>query len=187
MTWFALLPLVIALELLAFPLAFILPLFEVSREGKRNNANGYGVASRLPTWLAWFDTPDNDLLGDDGHIARHKGSSRYWQMVSWLLRNRCYGFKWGMLAVKVDEPIEWSGNRFVNRNHSEGTLKCKMVDYWQWKYVKRIPKTDKCIMLNFGWLLDAYIGNETGQFALYQLSPRLAKFEPVVSGESSLY
>ncbi len=50
----------------------------------------------LPKWLWWFQTPDNPIDGDAGHLARWGDSMepwpRYVRRVAWLWRNCGYGF-----------------------------------------------------------------------------------------------
>src|SRR4051794_38118577 len=58
---------------------------------------------RLPDWLAWFDTFDDDL--DSG--ARRDGKERsYWRRVAWLYRNSAYGFSYWVLGIPFD-PADW--------------------------------------------------------------------------------
>jgi hypothetical protein len=58
---------------------------------------------RLPEWLAWFDTFDDDL--DSG--ARRDGKAHsYWQRVAWLNRNPAYGFSYWVLGIPFN-PSDW--------------------------------------------------------------------------------
>lgn len=173
--WLAFLLLGILVELLALLLSPILPLFRVQRYGWSDNRTYQATFPRLPGWLAWFDTPDNDILGDSAHQLRHFKSSAYWQMVCWLARNRAYGLKWGPLAAPMDAAIQQvTGNRKINRNNGQyGTLRITMGPYWQFKLVKPIAKTGYCWMINLGWLLD-----DTSQpRALFLFSPRFARIK----------
>ena len=49
--WLCILPIIVTAEVIAVILAPILPLF---------SKNAW-----LPEWLDWFQTPDNNLMGDD--------------------------------------------------------------------------------------------------------------------------
>ena len=173
--WLTYLIITIIAELLGLLLAPLLPAFRVERLGWSDN-HAYKVTSwRLPGWLNWFDTPDNDLMGDSAHCRRHATSSDYWTMLCWLARNRAYGLKWGPLAAPMDAKAQLStGNRNINRNNGQfGTLRIAMGPYWQYKLVKRIGKTGYCWMINLGWLLD-----DTSQpRALFMFSPRLARIK----------
>ena len=59
------------MQVVAWIVTPVLPLFAVRREGSMDNANSYGVGFRLPRWLAWFDTPDNPLEGDSNWFRNH--------------------------------------------------------------------------------------------------------------------
>lgn len=162
----------LAMEVLAFVLAPVLPLFA---------RNGY-----LPGWLAWFQTPDYSLYGDPGWQSEHVRDPRsYWSQVRWLLRNRAYGFKWSVLAAPVDlQSYSFRGNPDIKNRHNAvaGWLHVTMGEYWQWKWIAPLPGTSMCVMLNFGWLLDPYYRHpslaKTQPRALFMFSPRLAAFFP---------
>jgi hypothetical protein len=148
-----------------------LPLFAVERYGPINNNTGMGTEPRLPLWLAWFDTPDNSLLGDL-HWKQDHPKGGYWSRVGWLYRNRLYGFKWGPIAAPWSQPIVVHGDPDINYATGHfGEMDIKMNCYWQWKIVKRIGKTRRCWVINMGWLLD----NTSSAKALYMFSPRLKK------------
>lgn len=161
-------------ESLALMLCGILPLVRVYRFGPIDNRSGNAVAERLPLWLAWFDTPDNSLMGDAGHQARHATSSRYWTMTCWLARNRAYGLKWSVLSAPMRAgERQITGDPRINSNIGRaGMLRITMGKYWQWKLVWPVPKTARCIELNLGWLLD----DASQQRALFMCSPRLPRF-----------
>lgn len=49
----------------------------------------------LPSWLSWFQTPDNSCDGDRGHLARWPKNGVFWtwlRRTAWLFRNSAYGF-----------------------------------------------------------------------------------------------
>lgn len=175
MRWLTYLLITLLAELLALLLSPILPAFSVVRLGWSDNRAYQLTQWRLPLWLSWFDTPDNDLFGDSAHCRRHACNSDYWAMVCWLARNRAYGLKWGPLAAPMDaEGQQITGDPTINRNNSHfGTLRITMGAYWQYKLVKPIAKTGYCWMVNLGWLLD-----DTSQpRALFMFSPRLARLK----------
>jgi len=139
----------------------ILPLFAVMCYGHSNNRTRLLFEPRLPTWLAWFDNPDNSLWGDDGwqreHCPRFFGCYR--GMVRWLWRNKAGGFVWNVLGAKVAGSITWEGTPGIDSSpYKAGKLTCRSGDYWQWKWVSP-PIGRRCLVLNFGWLLDAFIDN----------------------------
>lgn len=159
MVWLALLPFVLLMEVVAVLLSPILPLFS--------------WAARLPWWLNWFQTPDNNLMGDDGHYARWSGKPPYLQMVAWLLRNRAYGFKWGVCGTAA-KPYRCYGTPGIGNRHSYKPGKMFLFSndgYWYYKCVAPITKTH-CWQLAFGWQLNAPIKGR----CLYMFSPRITRY-----------
>ena len=136
------------MQVVAWVITPILPIFSVYRYGPLNNNNGYGMGWRLPKWLSWFDTPDNPLTGDERWKSKHWPPT-HWSMVLWLYRNSLYGFKWTVLGAPMPD-IE-------NK-------------YWQWRYYSN------WIKLDFGWLLEPYKNNPDLYYeqpkALFQFSIR---------------
>lgn len=154
------------MQVVAWIITPVLPLFAVRREGPMDNANAYGVGSRLPKWLAWFDTPDNPLDGDSNWFRNHPETT-HWDMVGWLYRNSLYGFKWSVLSAPMDAVARVKTGQQAVGWLNPGFQRITMNGYWQWHLVKRIgPVT---INFNFGWLL-----NDGGQpRALFMFSPRM--------------
>lgn len=165
--WLACLLALFLMTVVAMLVTPLLPLFATPRMGPVDNAHGHAVEPRLPTWLGWFDTPDNSLLGDARWRSEHDGG--YGSQVAWLYRNQLYGFKWGPLAAPMVEPRHIDGDPNINRNNGRyGVLRIRMGSYWQWKCVKPIGRSGYCWMINLGWML-----NDPGQTrALFMLSPR---------------
>ena len=96
--WLALMPASFIMAIVGRLLAPILPFF-VDKE-----------THRLPDWLSWFATDDNDADGDQGHWERWPGTdpwSTYKRRVAWLLRNVCYGFDIDVLGVRVYPTDDW--------------------------------------------------------------------------------
>lgn len=110
LSWFLLVP----FDLLATCLCVLLAPFIVpfAKEGK------------LPKLFWWMETFDNNLSGDNGHIARWKpiryrfdswGVSflgLYLQQVAWLWRNKAYNFSYYVCGRKSD-GVKWKGNSAV--------------------------------------------------------------------------
>lgn len=159
----------------------LLPLFVVERNGPINNGNGTWVGPRLPTWLAWFDTPDNSLDGDQNFINKYVLYPAYLRHLLWLYRNSLYGFKWTVLAYEYvpGKTSVWSsGNPSVNRNNGvTGLYRCRTGDgYWQWKLVWKIIG-NWGVMWNFGWQLDSLVPLGQRGMALFQFSPRFVRIK----------
>jgi len=168
--WLICLVALFVMSLLALVLTPVLPLFARSRMGPVDNNHGQAKEPRLPVWLAWFDTPDNSLLGDPGWRATHNGG--YWSQVAWLYRNSLYGFKWGPIAAPMGAERHIHGDPSINRNNGHyGILRISMGPYWQWKCVKPIGRSGYCWMINLGWMLD----DAGQQRALFMFSPRLVR------------
>ena len=158
----------IPVQLFAYLITPILPLFATSRIGKIANANAEANEPRLPSWLSWFMTPDNSLYGDNNWKANNY-YTKHWAMVRWLYRNSLYGFKWSVLACNIDPHRSVSGNLLINHHtKTYGSFYIKQSNgFWQYKLVTLIG--NKILILNIGWLLD-----DTSQTkALFMLSPRL--------------
>lgn len=167
MRWLLYLLLYIPVQLFAYLITPLLPLFAVMREGPIDNANGWAVGPRLPLWLSWFDTPDNSLHGDGNWADKYQGSSL--AMIGWLYRNSLYGFKWSVLAAPMTgEKVTRTGPIQLDYHTKQfGVQRYTMGKYWQYKCVK--PFMGKILVLNFGWLLD----DVSQKRALFMLSPRL--------------
>lgn len=155
------------MQLVAWCITPVLPLFRKELWGWSNNGNMRALGPRLPHWLSWFDTPDNSLLGDSQWASEHVGS--YWSMVCWLYRNSLYGFKWTVLAMDVQDTQIVTGNTDIGYKRSRfGILHIRQPNgAWQFKIVK--PLLGKIFEGNFGWLLD----DTTKQRALFMFSPRI--------------
>ena len=160
MTYFTLFPAWLVMEILGKILWPVLPVFAVDRMGPVNNNNGYAVEPRLPLWLAWFDTPDNSLWGDDGWRLLHCPDkwSTYKGMALWLLRNSSVGFSRTVLARTVyQSDITYSGNPYISSDQNiVGVFKAR-DGKGAWQYKRVFPLFGKFIGLNFGWNIDPMV------------------------------
>ena len=159
MIWLAILPAVLVMEVLALVLAPVLPLLS--------------TRAALPRWLWWFQTPDASLLGDGGHFDRHADSSAYWQMVTWLARNRAYGFKIGLAGCEFLGYVS-RGNPGIKNRHDAvpGWLFLRSASgHW---YIKAVVPLgwNYCAQVAFGWQLDAPINGR----CLFMFSPRITRY-----------
>ncbi|WP_278455099.1 DUF7338 family protein [Sutterella wadsworthensis] len=167
--WICLLPLSFVMAVVGRVLAPILPFFAKS--------DGY-----LPSWLSWFQTPDNPLDGDKGHWERWPGVSAwatYRRRVAWLLRNVCYGFDISVLGQKTkpgdwldmdgqegvsDQPYGKSGY-WLKRVYRGEKLACwHLYVIRQWSLLP-----SKCLRISMGWKLFSFDGlkEETHQLTCY--------------------
>ena len=166
--YLAYLLLYIPVQIVAYLITPILPLFAGLRYGALDNASTYGLGPRLPEWLSWFDTLDNSLDGDYNWFRNHPDST-YWNKVAWLYRNNLYGYKWTVLAMPIQATRKMIGDPQIDyHSKTYGTMRITQPNgAWQYKLVK--PFLGKILVLNIGWLLD-----DTSQGrALFMLSPRL--------------
>lgn len=115
--WLALMPASFIMAIVGRLLAPILPFF-VDKE-----------THRLPDWLSWFATDDNDADGDQGHWERWPGTdpwSTYKRRVAWLLRNVCYGFDIDVLGIRLTtgkfEETRTPPTRMASRGRVSGTV-----------------------------------------------------------------
>ena len=160
----------IPVQLSAYLITPLLPLFAVRRMGAADNANDLRYEPRLPLWLSWLDTPDNSLWGDHGWQTKHCPKYQsYLGKVKWLYRNSLYGFKWSVLAAPmIGEKVTRTGPLYLDYHTAQfGVQRFTMGKYWQYKCVK--PFMGKILVLNLGWLLD----DVSQKRALFMLSPRL--------------
>jgi hypothetical protein len=157
----------IVMQIIAWIITPLLPAFAVLRDGPINNNRTTGMASRLPLWLSWFDTPDNGLEGDENFHSSHPGN--YWSEVLWLYRNSLYGFKWTVLSMPIENQWQIMGSMDIDYHIPVfGFLSIRQPNgAWQWKCVK--PLFGKIFVGNFGWLLD----DRFQKNALFMFSPRL--------------
>lgn len=168
--WIACLMLYLVMQVVAYVVTPLLPLFAVNRDGLQDNANANGVGPRLPLWLSWFDTPDNDLFGDPGHINKYITYPAYLRMLFWLYRNSLYGFKWSVIAFPLTgQKISRTGPLRIDYHDDLYGVQWHWSDggAWQYKCVK--PFMGKTLVLNFGWMLD----DPSQKRALFMFSPRL--------------
>ena len=177
--YFILVPLSLLLTLLAVLIAPVLPLLAFNQEGWLDNHAKWGFGPRLPTWLSWFQTPDNSLDGD-ATFEQLNGIS-YWSKVKWLWRNPCYAFALRYLTnpyytvVKGDKTIK------DNDNAKEGWCIVQANGLFQFVLVRRIGSTSRAIYINVGWnirgLVDDNVQPKPDPWqATFVFSPRISGF-----------
>lgn len=186
--WLLMVPISLAVTVLTFPLALVLPFFAVYREGPLNNGNEWGWGWYLPKWLSWFQTPDNSLDGDYGWQHEHwqwryklpPKICRYVGQVGWLWRNPGYGYG----VVYFDSPVPiaatYTGNKAVNDSPGvEGQCMVHANKLFQWVWVRKIGNTGKCFYFNFGWNIKGLIDQPECKYTCtYAFSPRISTFKP---------
>lgn len=171
-------PLNLAITLLAVIIAPILPAFASPKEGPLNNNGSWGIGPRLPSWLSWFQTPDNSLYGDSTFI-QHNGES-YWSQVKWLWRNPAYSF--GLKYLHSPYTATYSGDTSIrdNDNARAGWCLVHANNLFLFRCVVPIG-FQRCIYCNFGWnimgLVDPNVNPKPDPWeATFAFSPRISGF-----------
>ena len=117
----------------------------------------------LPSWLGWFQTPDNSCDGDRGHKARWPKQGKIWNWMrrtAWLFRNSAYGFnlklgfkyKEGDVRMTIGNPD--AGDRSgVSGIVQHSVYRNNKLVAFQHYYVKhyRIFGTWRCVRAGFGY------------------------------------
>lgn len=154
-----------AFDMLATLIAPVLPLFATMQLGNSDNNNARLFEPRLPTWLSWFQTPDNSLWGDKGWQTVHYPAYKsYLGQVLWLIRNSAHGLVNGPLAAKFDRigDIISVGDPQLDRHnpaHAGLSFTAHCGDYFQWMKIVRVPILKRSIYVNIGWLFDPFVEN----------------------------
>ena len=149
-----LVPVSLALTLLALILAPLMVLFKVEKEWWCDNHNYRAVGPVLPTWLNWFMTPDNTLDGDAGAIERNgKG---YWAKVLWLWRNPLYSFALRYLTPEYKTSVKGDKTIKDGDNAKAGWCFVRANGLFQFAYVTDLGN-GRCRMGNLGWNIRALV------------------------------
>jgi hypothetical protein len=156
-----------------------MPLFGVHKEWWLDNHSKRGMGFVLPTWLNWFNTPDNDLYGD-ATFQRINGIS-YWSMVKWLWRNPAYSF--AIMYITAPYTTEVKGDPTIkdNDNAKKGWCLVHANGLFQFTLVAPIGFS-RCIYVNLGWnirgLVDVNVQPKplTWQ-STFVFSPRISGFK----------
>lgn len=169
------------ITILTYPVALVLPLFAENRNGKLDNGTKEGMGWYLPSWLSWFQTPDNDLDGDLGWRTEHWQWTKnvYLRRIGWLWRNPACGFGNVQMIGNPTIDVTYTGNKDAGDNPIiEGTCYVESQDLFQYVFVKRLTAT-KCFYVNLGWNLKGLINRRVLQLrkpylAIFSLSIRIS-------------
>jgi hypothetical protein len=178
MIYLVLVPISLVVTLLALLLAPVLPLFGVYKEWWLDNHSKRSIGFVLPTWLNWFNTPDNDLYGD-ATFQRINGIS-YWSMVKWLWRNPAYSF--GLRYITAPYTTKVAGDPTIkdNDNAKAGWCLVHANGLFQFTIVAPIGFS-RCVYVNLGWnirgLVDVNVQPKPQEWqATFVFSPRISGF-----------
>lgn len=120
---------------------------------------GNNGTRRVPIFFSWFMTHDNPIDGDEGHMARWPGNTkwaRFKRRVAWLWRNKGYAFDYDVCGEKIKHDIMSYGEEGTTDQGKPGWLFQFDSNYtWEFYLVYRYPfKQDKCLRVRFGWKID---------------------------------
>lgn len=167
------------INLIAVIFAPIMPIFAVQKEWWLDNHSKRGIGPVLPIWLNWFMTPDNSLDGD-ATFERINGIS-YWAKVKWLWRNPAYSF--ALRYVNNPYYTKVNGDPTIKDNDGakEGWCLVRANGLFQFRVVKRIYGSSRCLYCNFGWnvmgLADPNVSPKPDNWqATFVFSPRISGF-----------
>lgn len=184
--WLLMVPVMLLVSALTFPLAFVIVPFAEYREGWHDNGAYKDWGWYLPKWLNWFQTPDNSLDGDYGWQHEHwqwrfklpAALCTYVGRVGWLWRNPGYGVGVVYFDSAVPVTATYSGNPSVNDSPGvEGWCLVHAGGLFQLVWVKRISIT-KCVYCNFGWNIKGLINDPRNKYtATFAFSPRISTWK----------
>ena len=177
--YLVLVPISLLITLVAVIFSPVLPALAIQKDGWLDNHSIWGIGPRLPNWLNWFMTPDNSLDGDA--TFQTINGRFYWSKVKWLWRNPAYSF-----ALKyLNEPYKTTvyGDKTIkdNDNAKAGYCFVRANSLFQFRYIKRIANTNRCILVNLGWnimgLVDDNVQPKPSTWqATFVFSPRISGF-----------
>lgn len=176
--YLALVPISLILTLIAIILAPAMPALAVQKFGWCDNHSYEGFGPRLPNWLNWFMTPDNDLYGDA--TFQRLNSPSYWSMVKWLWRNPAYSFALRYLTPEYNTKTYGDITIKDNDNAKAGWCFVTANGLFQFRWVKPIGFS-RCIYVNLGWnvfgLADPNFSPKPDPYqATFVFSPRISGF-----------
>lgn len=174
-----LVPISLILTAISIPLSIIFPLFAVQKDGWLDNHSVWGIGPRLPTWLNWFQTPDNSLDGD--YTFQTINGRSYWSKVKWLCRNPAYSFALWYIPMPYTTYVIGDPTIKDNDNAKEGYCFIRANGLFLFRCVVRIFNTNRCFYANFGWniagLVDPNVDPKPAEWqATFVFSPRISGF-----------
>jgi hypothetical protein len=124
-------------------------------------------------------TPDNSLDGDA--TFKRLNPPSYWSQVKWLWRNPAYSFALKYLTAPYECRVYGDKTIKDNDNAKEGICFVTGNGLFQLRYIKQIPFTARCILVNLGWnimaLVDDNVQPKPNPYqATFAFSPRLSGF-----------
>lgn len=176
--YLVLVPISLILTVISLPLGIIFPLFAVQKLWWCDNHSYQAVGPVLPTWLNWFNTPDNTLDGDATFQSQNPPS--YWSKVKWLWRNPAYSFALCYLVAPYTTTVAGDATIKDNDNAKAGWCLVHANGLFQFVFITPIGFS-RCIYVNLGWnvrgLVDDNVVVKPNPWqATFVFSPRISGF-----------
>ena len=174
-----LVPVSLVLTLLALILAPVMVLFKVEKDWWCDNHAYRAMGPVLPSWLNWFNTPDNTLDGDA--TFEDLNGIGYKQKVKWLWRNPAYSFALKYITAPYTTIVNGDPTIKDNDNAKAGWCLVSSNGLFQFRWVKPIGFS-RCLYCNFGWnimgLADPNVNPKPDQWqSTFVFSPRISGFK----------
>ena len=178
LVYLLLVPISLLLTLIAVITAPIMPAFAVQKLWWCDNHSYQAVGPVLPSWLNWFNTPDNTLDGD-ATFQKLNGIS-YWSKVKWLWRNPAYSFALRYLHSPYSTKVQGDPTIKDNDNAKAGWCLVHANGLFQFTSVTPIGFS-RCIYVNLGWnvraLVDDNVQPKPDPYqATFVFSPRISGY-----------
>ena len=176
--YLALVPISLLTTLIGLVLAPVMVLFKQDKLWWCDNHSYQAIGPVLPTWLNWFNTPDNTLDGDATFQANNPPS--YWSKVKWLWRNPAYSFALRYLLSPYTTSVAGDPTIKDNDNAKAGWCLVHANRLFQFTLVAPIGFS-RCIYINLGWnvrgLVDVNVQPKPQEWqATFVFSPRISGF-----------
>jgi hypothetical protein len=176
--YLVLIPISLLTTLIGLVLAPVMVLFKQDKLWWCDNYSYQAIGPVLPTWLNWFNTPDNTLDGDATFQANNPPS--YWSKVKWLWRNPAYSFALRYLSSPYTTSVAGDPTIKDNDNAKAGWCLVHANKLFQFTLVAPIGFS-RCIYVNLGWnvrgLVDVNVQPKPQEWqATFVFSPRISGF-----------
>jgi hypothetical protein len=156
----------------------VMVLFKVEKDWWCDNHSYRAMGPVLPSWLNWFNTPDNTLDGDA--TFENLNGIGYWSKVKWLWRNPAYSFALRYLTAPYAASFKGDNTIKDNDNAKAGWCLVHANGLFQFTSVTPIGYS-RCIYVNLGWNIRALVDDNVQPKpdpyqATFVFSPRISGF-----------
>jgi len=174
-----LVPISLLITFIGVVLAPLMVLFKKNKLWWCDNHSYQAIGPVLPSWLNWFNTPDNTLNGDATFQSQNPPS--YWSKVKWLWRNPAYSF--ALLYISAPYTTKVAGDPTIKDNDNAKAGWCLVHANGLFQFTSVTPiGFSRCIYINLGWnvrgLVDPNVQPKPDQWqATFVFSPRISGFK----------